>query len=45
LKRVQGEYQKWEAEVKKNHDCADCRFDESAGKLVKVPPPTVTTTR
>lgn len=38
LKRVQGEYQKWEAEVKKNHDCADCRFDETTGKLLKIPP-------
>ncbi|HMX29852.1 MAG TPA: hypothetical protein PLD20_26870 [Blastocatellia bacterium] len=39
LKRVQGEFVKWEAEIKKNHDCADCRFDEATGKLVKTAKP------
>lgn len=39
LIRLRGEFAKWEAEIKRNHDCQDCRFDEVSGKLVKLPPP------
>lgn len=39
LQRLRGEFGKWEAEIKKNHDSAECRFDEMTGKLVKPTPP------
>lgn len=44
INRWQGDFARWEGKVKENHDCADCRFDETLGKLVKPaapsPPPT-----